>query len=181
MPRATAYLSTYLAASPEPTPYHMLRLLLHPRARARARASALQVVPADKTVETAVAMGAKIASFSKPVIAMAKEAVNASYEGTLAEGVRFERRMFHGACAACLRFRLLAALPSLSREAFGCRIDACFTGAHAPYCYLASCHTDPPRRPSPRLCPCAATFATADQKEGMAAFVEKRKPAFKDA
>ncbi|RYG49323.1 hypothetical protein EON67_06785 [archaeon] len=80
-----------------------------------------KVVPADKTVETAVAMATKIASFSKPIIAMAKEAVNASYEMTLAEGVRFERRVFH------------------------------------------------------------ATFATADQKEGMGAFAEKRKPKFTDA
>jgi enoyl-CoA hydratase len=65
-------------------------------------------------------MGARIAAHSKPVIAMAKEAVNAAYESTLAEGVRLERRFFH------------------------------------------------------------ATFATQDQKEGMAAFSEKRKPAFKD-
>lgn len=80
-----------------------------------------QVVPAAKTLETAVVMGTKIAGHSKPIIAMAKEAVNAAYELTLAEGIRFERRMFH------------------------------------------------------------STFATADQKEGMAAFVEKRKPAFTDA
>lgn len=80
-----------------------------------------RVTPVDKTLETAVAMGQKIASYSKPVIAMAKEAVNASYEMTLAEGIRFERRMFH------------------------------------------------------------TTFATKDQKEGMGAFVEKRKPAFTDS
>jgi len=79
-----------------------------------------RVVPAARTVEVAVEMGAKIAALSKPVVAMAKEAVNAAFEMSLAEGVRFERRVFH------------------------------------------------------------ATFATLDQKEGMAAFVEKRKPAFKD-
>lgn len=79
-----------------------------------------KVVPADKLVEAAVEMGAKIACFSKPIIGMAKEAVNASYEMSLAEGVRFERRLFH------------------------------------------------------------STFATQDQKEGMAAFAEKRKPVFKD-
>jgi len=80
-----------------------------------------RVVPAGaSTLDAAVALGAKIAAHSKPIIAMAKEAVNASYESSLAEGVRFERRLFH------------------------------------------------------------ATFATADQKEGMAAFVEKRKPAFVD-
>jgi enoyl-CoA hydratase len=80
-----------------------------------------RVVPADALVDSAVATGAKIAALSKPVIAMAKEAVNAAYEGTLAEGVRLERRFFH------------------------------------------------------------ASFALADQKEGMAAFVGKRKPTFTDA
>ena len=80
-----------------------------------------QVVPAATTVDVAVAMGAKIAAHSKPIVAMAKEAVNAAFEMTLAEGIRFERRVFH------------------------------------------------------------TTFATKDQKEGMAAFVEKRKPAFTDS
>ena len=79
-----------------------------------------RVVPADELVPTAIEMGEKIASFSKPTTAICKEAVNAAYEMTLAEGVRFERRMFH------------------------------------------------------------ATFGTEDQKEGMAAFVEKRAAEFKD-
>jgi enoyl-CoA hydratase len=91
-----------------------------PASEALTRGLVARVVPADKTVETAVAIGAKIASFSKPIIAMAKEATNASYELTLAEGIRFERRLFH------------------------------------------------------------TTFATADQKEGMAAFAGKRKPTFTD-
>jgi enoyl-CoA hydratase len=51
---------------------------------------------------------------------MVKEAVNRAQESSLAEGLHFERRLFH------------------------------------------------------------AMFATQDQKEGMAAFAEKRKPAFKD-
>ena len=51
---------------------------------------------------------------------MAKEAVNMAYEVPLAEGIHFERRLFH------------------------------------------------------------STFATEDQKEGMAAFTEKRSPVFKD-
>lgn len=50
---------------------------------------------AAETVDTAVKMAEKIASFSQPIIAMAKESVNAAYEMTLAEGVRFERRLFH--------------------------------------------------------------------------------------
>ncbi|MBI2752160.1 MAG: enoyl-CoA hydratase [Betaproteobacteria bacterium] len=78
-----------------------------------------RVVPAEKLLEEAMAVAERIASYSAPVAMMVKEAINRAYETTLAEGVRFERRLFH------------------------------------------------------------ATFALADQKEGMAAFVEKRKPSFK--
>jgi enoyl-CoA hydratase len=78
-----------------------------------------RVVPADKLVDEAVAAAAQIAEFSLPSVMMAKEAVNRAYESPLAEGMLFERRLFH------------------------------------------------------------ALFATEDQKEGMAAFVEKRKPKFK--
>jgi enoyl-CoA hydratase len=78
-----------------------------------------RVVPLDSLREEALKLGEKIASLSAPSVAMAKEAVNAAYELTLKEGVRFERRLFH------------------------------------------------------------SLFATADQKEGMAAFAEKRKPSFR--
>jgi enoyl-CoA hydratase len=78
-----------------------------------------RVVPLASLLEDAVATAAKIAELSQPIVMMAKESVNRAYETTLAEGVRFERRLFHSA------------------------------------------------------------FAAEDQKEGMAAFVEKRKPAFK--
>jgi enoyl-CoA hydratase len=78
-----------------------------------------RVVASDKLIEEAMAVADKIAAYSLPVAMMAKEAVNRAYETSLAEGVRFERRLFH------------------------------------------------------------ATFALEDQKEGMAAFVEKRKPKFK--
>ena len=78
-----------------------------------------RVVPNDKLLAEALAVADKIASYSLPVVMMAKEAVNRAYESSLAEGVRFERRLFH------------------------------------------------------------ATFGLEDQKEGMAAFVEKRKPTFK--
>jgi enoyl-CoA hydratase len=79
-----------------------------------------RIVPADKLMEEAVAVATRIASLSHPVVMMVKEAVNRAFETTLAEGVRFERRLFH------------------------------------------------------------STFATEDQKEGMAAFIEKRKPAFRN-
>ncbi len=78
-----------------------------------------RVLPLDKLLEDALATAAKIAELSLPIAMMAKESVNRAFETTLAEGVRFERRLFHSA------------------------------------------------------------FATDDQKEGMAAFVEKRKPVFR--
>ena len=53
-----------------------------------------RVVPAAELIAEAVKMGEKIASLSAPSVAMAKEAVNAAYELTLKEGVRFERRLF---------------------------------------------------------------------------------------
>ncbi len=78
-----------------------------------------RVVAPDKLDEEALAVAAKIASFSLPVVLKIKEAINRAYESPLAEGLLFERREFH------------------------------------------------------------ATFALDDQKEGMRAFVEKRKPSFK--
>ncbi|HEY7674251.1 MAG TPA: enoyl-CoA hydratase [Burkholderiales bacterium] len=77
-----------------------------------------RVVPAEKLLDEALAVAAQIAEFSLPSVMMAKEAINRAYEAPLAEGVLFERRLFH------------------------------------------------------------ALFATEDQKEGMAAFLEKRKPKF---
>jgi enoyl-CoA hydratase len=79
-----------------------------------------RIVPADKLLKEAVAVATRIAGMSHTAVMMVKESVNRAFETTLAEGVRFERRLFH------------------------------------------------------------ATFATEDQKEGMAAFVEKRKPAFRN-
>src|SRR5690242_5968276 len=79
-----------------------------------------RVVPADKLFDEALAVAAKIASHSLPVVLKVKEAVNRAYESSLAEGLLFERREFH------------------------------------------------------------STFALEDQKEGMRAFMEKRKPDFKN-
>jgi enoyl-CoA hydratase len=79
-----------------------------------------RVVPAAELLAEALKAASRIASLSLPAVMMAKEAVNRAYETTLAEGIRFERRMFH------------------------------------------------------------ASFAMVDRKEGMAAFVEKRKPAWKN-
>lgn len=77
-----------------------------------------RVIPAADLLDEALAVAETVAGMSLPVAMMAKEAVSRSFETTLTEGVRFERRLFH------------------------------------------------------------AVFATADQKEGMSAFVDKRTPGF---
>ena len=53
------------------------------------------VYPKSELVEKSMIMAKKIAAFSKPITQMAKEAVNVAYESSLAEGIRFERRIFH--------------------------------------------------------------------------------------
>jgi enoyl-CoA hydratase len=78
-----------------------------------------RIVPAADLVSEALKTAAAIAEMSLPAVLTAKEAVNAAFETTLAQGVKYERRLFY------------------------------------------------------------SLFATQDQKEGMAAFVEKRKPAFR--
>jgi enoyl-CoA hydratase len=54
-----------------------------------------RVVPAASLLDETLALAAKIAAQSLPITLMAKESVNRAYETTLAEGLRFERRMFH--------------------------------------------------------------------------------------
>jgi len=54
-----------------------------------------RVVPTGSEVEEAIKIAEKIASFSVPAVQLAKECVNASQELTLAEGLRFERHLFH--------------------------------------------------------------------------------------
>jgi enoyl-CoA hydratase len=78
-----------------------------------------RVVPLASLMDEAMKTAEAIASMSLPSVLLAKESVNRSYETTLAEGIRFERRLFH------------------------------------------------------------SLFATQDQKEGMKAFIEKRKPEWK--
>ena len=79
-----------------------------------------RVVAPEKLLDEALAAAAKIASYSQPIVMMAKETVNRAQETSLAEGARFERRLF------------------------------------------------------------LSMFATEDQKEGMKAFIEKRKPDFRN-
>ena len=56
---------------------------------------AARVVPAESLVDEALKVAGKIAGFSAPIVALTKESVNRAYETTLAEGVRFERRVFY--------------------------------------------------------------------------------------
>ncbi|HEX2134605.1 MAG TPA: enoyl-CoA hydratase [Microvirga sp.] len=79
-----------------------------------------RVVPAAELMSEAMKAAETIAAMSRPVAMMTKESVNRSYELTLAEGMRFERRLFQ------------------------------------------------------------SLFATADQKEGMSAFIEKRPARFEN-
>jgi enoyl-CoA hydratase len=77
-----------------------------------------RVVPLDKLMDEVLGAALAICEFSQLAVMAAKESVNRAFESSLADGVMFERRMFH------------------------------------------------------------ALFATADQKEGMDAFINKRKPNF---
>ncbi|MOA25561.1 putative enoyl-CoA hydratase echA8 [compost metagenome] len=77
-----------------------------------------RVVAADELLEQAMDSARAIAAQSRTAVLMLKECVNRVDEGSLGEGLRFERRMFQ------------------------------------------------------------AVFATPDQKEGMGAFIDKRKPEF---
>jgi enoyl-CoA hydratase len=54
-----------------------------------------RVVPAASLIDEALKTAAFIASLSAPAVFAAKESVNRAYETTLAEGIRFERRVFH--------------------------------------------------------------------------------------
>ncbi|MGH7056671.1 MAG: enoyl-CoA hydratase [Acetobacteraceae bacterium] len=77
-----------------------------------------RVVPAADLLTEALALAARVATLSPVATAMAKQAINAVFETTLDQGVRYERQLF------------------------------------------------------------LSLFGTPDQKEGMAAFLEKRKPRF---
>ena len=54
-----------------------------------------RVVPLDKLMDEALGAALQICGFSLPSVMAAKECVNRAFEGGLADGVMFERRMFH--------------------------------------------------------------------------------------
>ena len=54
-----------------------------------------RVVPLDKLMDEALGAALTISGFGRLAVLAAKECVNRAYEGTLADGVMFERRVFH--------------------------------------------------------------------------------------
>lgn len=58
-----------------------------------------RIFKADKLVDEALKAANKIAEFSQVIVMMTKESVNRSFESSLSEGIRYERRMFHSAFA----------------------------------------------------------------------------------
>jgi enoyl-CoA hydratase len=58
-----------------------------------------RIVPLAELIDEALKTAERIASLSRPAVMMAKEAINRTYETTLTEGIRFERRLFHSTFA----------------------------------------------------------------------------------
>lgn len=58
-----------------------------------------RLVPAADLLPEAIKIAAQISQQSAPINMMAKESVNRAFEGSLAEGLRFERRLFHSTFA----------------------------------------------------------------------------------
>lgn len=54
-----------------------------------------RVVPQDRLMQEALAAAQTIAGLSRIAVMAAKESVNRAFEGTLSDGVQFERRLFH--------------------------------------------------------------------------------------
>ncbi|MNT61285.1 putative enoyl-CoA hydratase echA8 [compost metagenome] len=53
------------------------------------------MVPYDKLMDEALGAAIIIAGFSQIAVMAAKESVNRAFEGSLSDGVMFERRLFH--------------------------------------------------------------------------------------
>jgi enoyl-CoA hydratase len=58
-----------------------------------------RVVPAAELLTVAFECANTIASYSQPIVMMIKESVNRAFESSLADGMIFERRLFHSAFA----------------------------------------------------------------------------------
>ena len=77
-----------------------------------------RVVPAADVVDEAIKVAGRVADMSAPVVAMAKEAINRAFEITLAEGVRFERRLFQSTFATEDRAEGMAAFVEKRQPTF---------------------------------------------------------------
>ena len=77
-----------------------------------------RVVPAASLMDEAMGLAEKIAGHSLPILMMAKESVNRAYETTLAEGLRFERRLFHATFATQDRREGMDAFAEKRKPAF---------------------------------------------------------------
>ena len=77
-----------------------------------------RVVPAAELLSEAVKIAERIAGMSQPIAMMVKESINRAYETTLAEGVRFERRLFHSTFAIEDRQEGMAAFVAKRKPAF---------------------------------------------------------------
>lgn len=66
---------------------------------ARAMGLVSRVVPAGEQITQAVALATRIAASSRPIVMLAKEAVNKAYETHLAEGIYIERRLLYSTFA----------------------------------------------------------------------------------
>jgi enoyl-CoA hydratase len=58
-----------------------------------------RIFPAEELITETLAIAATIAAMSLPIVMMIKESVNRAYESTLAEGIQYERRLFHSTFA----------------------------------------------------------------------------------
>jgi enoyl-CoA hydratase len=54
-----------------------------------------RIVPFDKLMDEALGAALIISGFSQIAVMAAKESVNRAFEGSLNDGVMFERRLFH--------------------------------------------------------------------------------------
>jgi enoyl-CoA hydratase len=77
-----------------------------------------RIVPVDDLIDEAVDVAKSIAELSAPVVMMAKESVNRAYESTLAEGILFERRVFHSTFAVEDRAEGMAAFAEKRQPQF---------------------------------------------------------------
>src|ERR1700730_2323483 len=80
-----------------------------------------RVVPAARLMEEAIKVAETIAAMSQPSLLAAKEAVNRSFETSLAEGMKFERRVFHSLFATADQKEAMAAFVAKQPPKFGNR------------------------------------------------------------